>query len=82
MDDIQFKQYMRDNQFYIPKKLSIFAEDYPNVTWFNACKIYKEIIENILADNDIELITDLPCGKGLFTARVMFLERLREENNK
>lgn len=77
-----FKEYMKERQFDIPHKLNYLSKIYPNITWNNARRIYREVVENILSDENIEVITDMPLGKGFLVAERMFEIKLKEDQKR
>ncbi len=68
----QMKEFERQHQWTVPRKLQHMAYRYPNVSWLQANQLYSIAVDCVLSENNIEVLSDLPFGKGLMEVRIKF----------
>lgn len=73
-----FREHMRINQYHIPKRLNYLARYYPEIPWFSAQRLYTAIVEKYLTIFQVEIITDIPFGRGFVLVRNEFEESLKK----
>ena len=86
-DNEKFREYIKEKQYHINQRDEWIASKYGNKL------LYNEIIElrlialrQTLIKYDVEVITDIPWGKGLLEYRIKWEEMMNEavkiRNNK
>lgn len=89
-----FKEYCIEHQYELPRKLYVYAECYPNVSFLQALRLYELAVAETLIILKAKTLFDSPLyyGRGLVYARDIWIEKmsraetimkknLEEENN-
>lgn len=78
------ENYFTKHQYELPRKLFVYAENFPNVSFVRALKLYSLSVEEIiLVTNEDNLFSgSLSCGRGLILARNLWLEKMKKAEEK
>ncbi len=73
---------MKYVQFHIPASLEELADNYPQVTWQTALRLYRDAVVQVLISSCVEVITDIPKGYGFAEAAKVFKDKIAEHLEK
>lgn len=72
----EFREWSKENQYYIPRKLEYIADCYPTLPWKKAKKMYEIAVKATLSIFSVDNIIEIPFGKGYSYARELWEEMI------
>ena len=86
-DNEKFREYIKEKQYHINPRDEWIASKYGNKLLYNEITELRLIaLRQTLIKYDVEVITDIPWGKGLLEYRIKWEEMMNEavkiRNNK
>lgn len=78
-DKNEYREIMRERQFKIPSKIEYLTKYYGDFLTYNQITLlYSLAVSEVLITHNIEVISDLPWGKGLLLAKRKWIQLMDE----
>ena len=74
----EFRKVAKERQYLIPTRNYLGMQEYPHVPWVVATELYQLCVRQVLLMNNVELLLDIPFGKGFVIVKQMFFYSMRQ----
>ena len=73
------RNYFITHQYELPRRLYMYAEDYPNVSFTQALKLYSLAVEETIVLFKAKHLYDTPLsfGRGIMYAKIEWLKKMQ-----
>lgn len=73
-----FRRTMKERQYLIPTRYYLDMQKYPHVPWVVATELYQLCVRQVLLMHNVELLLDIPFGKGFVIIKQMFFYSMNQ----